>query len=55
VQLSEEFARLGEVFGWELDDVAAATRTAVDAAFLEPAERDALADEVGRGFASLRP
>lgn len=55
VRLTDEFRGLVDTFGWELDDVQAATLDAVKAAFVDGADRSELTERVTRGFAALRP
>jgi adenosine deaminase len=56
ITATEEFARLVEVFGWELDDVESVMLAAVRAAFIDDeVEREQLRDQITRGYAALRP
>jgi adenosine deaminase len=47
---SSEWNAVVEAFGWTWDDVATITERAVDAAFLNDAERTVLRRRVGRGL-----
>ncbi|MEX0836531.1 MAG: hypothetical protein WD010_10590, partial [Nitriliruptor sp.] len=55
VTLTSEAIACRDAFGWTLDDLETVTATAVEAAFLDDAGREALRDRVSRGFAALRP
>jgi adenosine deaminase len=56
VTATSEFAELGAVFGYDLEDAEALTLAAADAAFLDdPADVADLRDRVVRGYAALRP
>jgi adenosine deaminase len=55
VTLTSEALAMHAAFGWTLTDLEEVTLAAVEAAFLPPAERDALCDQVTRGYAALVP
>lgn len=55
VTLTSEVLAMQAAFGWDLTDVEEVTLAAVGAAFLPDAERNALREQVTRGYAALRP
>jgi adenosine deaminase len=55
VTLTSEAVTMCEAFGWRITDLEEVTLTAVEAAFLPDAERDALREQVLRGYAALHP
>jgi adenosine deaminase len=55
VTLTSEALAMHDAFGWGLTDLEEVTLAAVEAAFLPPAERDALREQVTRGYAALHP
>jgi adenosine deaminase len=55
VSASGEAGAVVSAFGYDLDDLLALTRTAIDAAFVDDEDTEVLRERIARGYAALAP